>query len=161
MDLMNPMFKKYLDQFVIVSIDDILVYSKSTEEHENHLRLVLQTLRIHQLYTKFSKCEFWLTRVAFLGHMISGEEISVDPTKIEVVINWPRPTTVTEIRSFLGLTRYYRRFMEGFSTLASPLTRLSKNEEKFVWTDKCECNFQELKQKLTTTPMLTIPSSPV
>lgn len=160
MDLMNRVFREYLDQFVIVFIDDILVYSRSTEDHERHLRIVLQTLRDHELYAKFSKCEFWLTHVAFLGHVISGEGISVDLAKIEAVINWPRPTTVTEIRSFVGLAGYYRRFVEGFSRLASPMTRLLKKEEKFVWTDKCESSFQELKHKLTIASVLTIPSGP-
>ncbi|XP_056168682.1 uncharacterized protein LOC130138489 [Syzygium oleosum] len=158
MDLMNRVFKEYLDKFVIVFIDDILVYSKSSEEHQQHLRIVLQTLRDHKLYAKLSKCEFWLTRVAFLGHVISGEGISVDPAKIEAVMNWPRPTTVTEVRSFLGLAGYYRRFVEKFSAIAMPLTRLLKKDMKFEWTDKCERSFQELKQKLTTAPVLTLPS---
>jgi hypothetical protein len=102
MDLMNRVFKPFLDQFVIVFIDDILIYSKSKEEHEQHLRIVLQTLREKQLYAKFSKCEFWLDSVAFLGHVVSKNGISVDPSKVEAVQNWPRPTTVKEIRSFLG-----------------------------------------------------------
>ncbi|KAI3437402.1 uncharacterized protein J3R85_005383 [Psidium guajava] len=115
MDLMNRVFKSYLDKFVIVFIDDILVYSKGEEEHKEHLRKTLQTLHEHQLYAKFSKYEFWLDQVTFLGHVISGEGITVDPTKIEAVVNWPRPTTVIEIRSFLGLAGYYRRFVGGFS----------------------------------------------
>ncbi|XP_056166360.1 uncharacterized mitochondrial protein AtMg00860-like [Syzygium oleosum] len=156
MDLMNRVFKEFLDQFVIVFIDDILVYSKSSAEHELHLEKVLQTLREHALYAKFSKCEFWLHRVAFLGHVVSGEGIAVDPVKIEAVVNWRRPTTVTEVRSFLGLAGYYRRFVEGFSALAMPLTRLLKKETRFEWTDKCERSFQELKQRLTTAPVLTI-----
>ncbi|XP_039165707.1 uncharacterized mitochondrial protein AtMg00860-like [Eucalyptus grandis] len=140
MDLMNRVFKEYLEQFVIMFINDILVYSRSPEEHERHLRIVLHTLREHELYVKFSKCEFWLTHVAFLGHMISSKGISVDPTNIEAVINWLRLTTVIEIRSFLGLAGYYRRFMKGFIEIAMPLTRLLKKEEKFVWMDKCERN---------------------
>ena len=107
-----------------------------------------------------SKCEFWLSRVAFLGHVISGEGISVDPAKIEAVMDWPRPTTVTEVRSFLGLAGYYRRFIERFSAIATPLTRLLKKETKFEWTERCEKSFQELKQRLTTAPVLTIPSGP-
>ena len=160
MDLMNRVFKEFLDQFVIVFIDDILVYSKSSEEHVFHLSKVLQTLRENALYAKFSKCEFWLNRVAFLGHVISGDGISVDPTKIEAVMKWPRPTTVTEVRSFLGLAGYYRRFVEGFSAIATPLTHLLKKETRFEWTDKCEKSFQELKHRLTTAPVLTIPSGP-
>ena len=158
MDLMNLVFKEFLDQFVIVFIDDILVYSKSSTEHEVHLEKVLQTLREHALYAKFSKCEFWLHRVAFLGHVISGEGIAVDPAKIEAITNWPRPTTVTEVRSFLGLAGYYRRFVEGFSAIAMLLMHLLKKEKKFEWIDKCERSFQELKHRLTMTPVLTIPS---
>ena len=111
MDLMNRVFRPFLDRFVIVFIDDILVYSKSKAEHAMHLRLVLQTLREHQLYVKFLKCEFWLEEVVFLGHMVSKEGIQVDPKKIEAITEWPRPTTATEVRSFLGLAGYYRRFV--------------------------------------------------
>ena len=106
MDLMNRVFQPYLDRFVIVFIDDILVYSGSSEEHSEHLRIVLQTLRERQLYAKLSKCQFWLHRVAFLGHVISVEGVSVDPHKIEVVVNWKPPKNVSEVRSFLGLAGY-------------------------------------------------------
>ena len=126
MDLMNRVFRKYLDKFVIVFIDDILIYSKSPEEHEEHLRLALQTLKEHQLYAKFSKCEFWLRKVHFLGHVVSAEGITVDPAKIEAVKEWKAPRSVTEIRSFLGLAGYYRRFVEGFSKIAAPLTALTR-----------------------------------
>ena len=111
--------------FITVYIDDILVFSENEEEHAKHLRFVLQTLRNHQLYVKFSKYEFWLNQVAFLGHMVSKEGIQVDPKKIEAVAEWPRPTTVTEIRSFLGLAGYYRRFVKDFSKIAAPLIRLT------------------------------------
>ena len=141
MDLMNRVFRPFLDQFVIVFIDDILIYSRSEDEHAKHLRFVLQTLRDHRLYAKFSKCEFWLEQVAFLGHVISKDGIQVDPKKIEAVADWPRPTTVTEIRSFLGLAGYYRRFVKDFSKIAVPLTRLTQKNVKFVWTDKCEEHF--------------------
>ena len=117
------MFRPFLDRFVIVFIDDILVYSKSEEEHAKNLRFVLQTLRDHHLYAKFSKCEFWLEQVAFLGHVVSKDGIQVDPKKIEAVAEWPRPTIVTEIRSFLGLVGYYRRFVKDFSKIAAPLMR--------------------------------------
>ncbi|KAL4021666.1 hypothetical protein IC575_020472 [Cucumis melo] len=134
MDLMNRVFKDFLDSFVIVFIDDILIYSKTEAEHEKHLHQVLETLRANKL-----------------------EGVSVDPAKIEVVTNWPRPSTVSEIRSFLGLAGYYRRFVEDFSRIASPLTQLTRKGTPFVWSPACESSFQELKQKLVTAPILTVP----
>ena len=118
-------FKPFLDKFVVVFIDDILIYSKSVEEHENHLRLVLQLLQEKKLYAKLKKCEFWLDSVAFLRHVVSKDGIAVDPKKVEAVVEWNTPNSVTEVRSFLGLAGYYRRFVEGFSHLAMPLTRLT------------------------------------
>ena len=158
-DLMNRVLREYLDRFIIVFIDDILVYSSNKEEHKEHLTLALQRLKEEQLYAKFSKCEFWLTQIGFLGHVVSGDGISVDPDKTRAVMDWPRPTTVTEICSFLGLAGYYRRFIEGFARLSSPMTKLIRKGEKFEWNDACERAFQELKRKLTTTPVLTIPRS--
>ena len=158
MDLMNRVFKPYLDQFVVVFIDDILVYSKSREEHERHLSIVLQTLRDKQLYAKLKKCEFWLDKVSFLGHVVTKDDISVDLGKVDPVSNWRRPNTVTEIRSFLGLTGYYRRFIEEFSKITLPLTRLTQKGVKFECYNDCERSFQELKNKLVTAPVLTIPS---
>jgi hypothetical protein len=142
MDLMNRVFRPYLDKFVVVFIDDILVYSKSYLEHEQHLRQVLMTLKERRLYAKLSNCEFWLNEVIFLGHIISAEGISVDPRKVEAVLKWERPTNITEIRSFLGLAGYYRRFIEGFSTIAIPMTRLTRKETKWEWTQECEESFQ-------------------
>ena len=159
MDLMNRVFKPFLDQFVVVFIDDILIYSKTEEEHAQHLEIVLQILRKHKLYAKLKKCDFWLNKVSFLGHIISGEGISPDPTKIQAIVDWKRPTTVTEIRSFLGLAGYYRRFIEGFAQLAAPLTQLTRKGTKFIWDEKCEENFQELKQRLVTAPVLAVPIS--
>ena len=158
MDLMNRVFGPYLNKFVIVFIDDILVYSSSKEEHAEHLRIILQTLREHQLYAKCIKCKFWLDRVAFLGHAVSAEGISVDPQKIEAIVDWRPPTNVTEVRSFLGLAGYYRKFVEGFSKIATPLIKLTRKEEKFIWSEACQNSFDELKQRLTTAPVLTLPS---
>jgi hypothetical protein len=158
MDLMNRVFRAYLDQFVVVFVDDILIYSSSEEEHAMHLQVVLQILREHQLYAKFSKCEFWLDKVHFLGHVISGDGISVDPAKIEAVLDWERPKTVTEIRSFLGLAGYYRRFVQDFSSIAAPLTRLTRKRVRFIWTENCEQSFTELKTRLTSAPVLVLPS---
>ena len=108
-------FQPYLDQFVVVFVDGILIYSKSEEEHEDHLRIVLQALREHQLYVKFNKCEFWLTEVRFLGHVVLASSVSVDPEKVEAVMSWERPKSIFEIRSFLGFVGYYKRFIEDFS----------------------------------------------
>ncbi|XP_060965314.1 uncharacterized protein LOC133034278 [Cannabis sativa] len=152
MDLMNRVFKEYLDKFVVVFIDDILIYSRTMEEHEEHLRLTLRRLKEHQLYAKFKKCEFWLEKVAFLGHIVSKDGVEVDPTKIEAVKSWTKPKTASEIRSFLGLAGYYRRFVEGFPKIATPLTNLTRKQQKFAWTDKCEESFQTLKDKLITAP---------
>ncbi|XP_055959732.1 uncharacterized protein LOC126656815 [Mercurialis annua] len=158
MDMMNRVFKPFLDQFVIVFIDDILIYSRSEEEHAYHLRTILQTWREHQLYAKFSKCEFWLEQVTFLGHVVSKDGIKVDPKKIEAVMDWQRPRSVTEIRSFLGLAGYYRRFVQDFSRISAPLTKLTQKGVKFEWTDKCEASFEKLKEILTTAPVLALPS---
>ncbi|XP_074356038.1 uncharacterized protein LOC141695709 [Apium graveolens] len=131
MALMNKVFQPFLDRFVIVFIDDILIYSKSAQDHEQHLRTVLQTLKEKQLYAKLSKCEFWLDHVVFLGHVISSRGIEVDPKKIEAVLNWEAPKSVTEVRSFLGMAGYYRRFVEGFSKIAGPMTKLLRKNVPF------------------------------
>ncbi|GAU51879.1 hypothetical protein TSUD_416640 [Trifolium subterraneum] len=157
MDYMNRIFQPYLDKFVVIFIDDILIYSKDPQEHAEHLRIVLNILREKQLYAKFSKCEFWLFEVKFLGHVISQGGVSVDPAKVETVLNWERPRTVSEIRSFLGLAGYYRRFILGFSEIALPLTRLTRKGAAFVWDELCENSFNLLKQKLTSAPVLVVP----
>ena len=131
MDLMNRVFRRYVDQFVVVFIDEILVYSKDRESHDTHLRVVLETLRKERLYAKLSKCEFWLNEVSFLGHIVSNEGIRVDPNKIEVVIEWKPPRNVIEIRSFLGVADYYRKFIKGFSMTAAPMTRLLQKNVKY------------------------------
>nr|AAV43999.1 putative polyprotein [Oryza sativa Japonica Group] len=159
MNLMNKVFMEYLDKFVVVFIDDILVYSQSEEDHQHHLRLVLGKLREHQLYAKLSKCEFWLSEVKFLGHVISAKGVAVDPETVTAVTDWRQPKTVTQIRSFLGLAGYYRRFIENFSKIARPMTQLLKKEEKFVWSPQCEKAFQTLKEKLVSSPVLILPDT--
>nr|ABB47095.2 retrotransposon protein, putative, Ty3-gypsy subclass [Oryza sativa Japonica Group] len=159
MNLMNKVFMEYLDKFVVVFIDDILVYSQSEEDHQHHLRLVLGKLREHQLYAKLSKCEFWLSEVKFLGHVISAKGVAVDPETVTAVTDWKQPKTVTQIRSFLGLAGYYRRFIENFSKIARPMTQLLKKEEKFVWSPQCEKAFQTLKEKLVSSPVLILPDT--
>ncbi|GKC73719.1 putative reverse transcriptase domain-containing protein, partial [Tanacetum coccineum] len=157
MDLMNRVCRPYLDKFVIVFIDDILIYSKTQEEHVEHLRLVLGLLKKEKLYAKFSKCEFWLREVQFLRHVINGNGIHVDPSKIEAVKNWKAPRTPTEVHSFLGLAGYYRRFIENFSKIAKSLTILTKKGKVFDWGEEQELAFQTLKDKLCNVPVLALP----
>ncbi|WVZ97501.1 hypothetical protein U9M48_043028 [Paspalum notatum var. saurae] len=153
MNLMNKVFMEYLDKFVVVFIDDILIYSKTEEEHEEHLRLVLQKLKEHKLYAKLSKCEFWLDQMPFLGHIVSKGGIMVDPSKISSVMDW----TVLEVRGFLGLAGYYRRFIECFSKIAKPMTSLLEKGVPFIWTKERQAAFDELKKRLTTVLVLTLP----
>ena len=141
MDLMNRILHQYLDQCVVVFIDDILVYSTNEDDHKQHLRIVLQILREKQLFAKFQKCEFWLREITFLGCIIFGQGVSVDPAKVEAVLNWEAPKSVMTMHSFLGLAGYYRRFIEGYSHIATPLTKLTRKDEKFVWSDQCEQSF--------------------
>ncbi|WMV38730.1 hypothetical protein MTR67_032115 [Solanum verrucosum] len=152
MSLMNRVFKPFLDSFVIVLINDILVYSKSEEEHADHPHIVLGILGKQRLYAKFSNCEFWLTSDAFLVHIVSKEGVMVDPQKIEGVNNWVRPSSMT-----IGLASYYHRFVKNFSSIANHLKNLTKKEISFEWTEKCDENFQNLKTLLTTAPILTLP----
>ena len=135
MDLMHRIFQPYLDQFVVVFVDDILIYSQLEWKHEYHLRIVLQLLRDHQMYGKFRKCQFWLTEVRFLEQVVSASGVSMDLEKVEAVMSWERPKSVFEIRSFFGLARYYRRFIEDFSRIAAPMTRLTRKEVKFDCDD--------------------------
>jgi len=158
MNLMNRVFRPYLHKFVVAFIDDILIYFKTEEEHSQHLRIVLQTRREHKLYAKLSKCEFWLAEVTFLGHIISKEEIKVDPEKVKAVTKWPMPTKITEVRSFLGITGYYRRFVQDFSKIALPLTNLLRKTTKFEWDDNCEVASRELEHKLTIASVLALPA---
>ncbi|GKB69945.1 putative reverse transcriptase domain-containing protein [Tanacetum coccineum] len=153
---MNRVCKPYLNKFVIVFIDDILIYSKSKEEHKEHLKIILGLLKKEKLYAKFSKCDFWLDSVQFLGHVINSEGVHVDPSKIEAIKNWSAPTIPTEVRQFLGLAGYYRRFIEGFSLIAKPLTKLTQ-KNKYEWGEDEEEAFQILKQNLCSAPILALP----
>ncbi|CAJ2673837.1 unnamed protein product [Trifolium pratense] len=157
MNYMNRIFQPYLDKFVVIFIDDILNYSHNPQEHAKHLRIVLQTLREKKLFAKLSKCEFWMSEVKFLGHVISQGGVAVDPSEVEAVLNWERSKNISEVKSFLGLPGYYRRFIMRFSQIALPLTRLTRKETPFVWNEECEQSFQKLKEKLTKSPVLTIP----
>ncbi|GJS01341.1 putative reverse transcriptase domain-containing protein [Tanacetum coccineum] len=157
MDLMNWVCRPYLDKFMIVFIDDILIYSKTKEEHDAHLKLILELLKKEELYAKFSKCDFWLSKVQFLGHVIDSEGIHVDPAKIESIKDWESPKTPTKIHQFLGLAGYYQRFIEGFSKITQPLTKLTQKSVKFNWGEKEETAFQILKQTLCNAPILALP----
>ncbi|GKC26901.1 putative reverse transcriptase domain-containing protein [Tanacetum coccineum] len=136
MDLMNRVCKPYLDKFVIVFIDDILVYSKDEEEHQKHLKIILELLKKERLYAKFSKCDFCLDSVQSLGHVIDRSGIHVDLAKIEAIKSWAAPMTPTEVRQFLGLARYYRRFIEGVSFISKPLTKLTQKNKKYQWGEE-------------------------
>ncbi|GJZ81057.1 putative reverse transcriptase domain-containing protein [Tanacetum coccineum] len=157
MDLMNRVCKPCWDKFVIVFIDDILIYSKNKKEHEEHLKAILELLKKEELYAKFSKCEFLIPKVQFLGHLIDSQGIHVDPAKIKSIKDWASPNTPTEIHQFLGLASYYRRFIEGFSKIAKPMTKLTQKKVAFEWGDKQEAAFQTLKNKLCSAPILALP----
>nr|GFC00165.1 putative reverse transcriptase domain-containing protein [Tanacetum cinerariifolium] len=156
-DLMNQVCKPYLDKFMIVFIDDMLIYSKDEKEHEEHIKAILELLKKEELYAKFSKCEFWFPKIQFFGHVIDKQCIHVDPAKIESLKDWASPKSPTKIRQFLGLAGYYRRFIEGFSKIAKPMTKLTQKKVKFEWGDKQEEMFQLLKQKLCSAPILALP----
>ena len=157
MYLMNLVFMPELDKFMVMFIDDILIYLENEADHAEHLRIVLSKLREHMLYAKFSKCEFWLSKVPFLGHILSRDGISVDPSKVQEVMDWKAPTSVHEVWSFLGLVGYYRRFIPDFSKIAKPMTRLLQKDEKYKWTLECEAAFHTLRTLLTTAPVLAQP----
>jgi hypothetical protein len=159
MYMMNSVFMPGLDKFVVVFIDDILVYSRNEEEHAGHLHVVLQRLREHRLYAKLSKCDFWLKEIKFLGHTISQEGIVIDPDKVQEVMNWKPPTIVRQIISFLGLASYYRRFIPDFSRIMKPMTELLMKGSKFEWGQKCEDAFHTLRQHRTTAPVLAQPDN--
>nr|GEZ42640.1 putative reverse transcriptase domain-containing protein [Tanacetum cinerariifolium] len=157
MDLMNHVCKPYLDKFVIVFIDDILIYSRTKEEHADHLRIILELLKKEKLYAKFSKCDLWVRIVQFLGHVINSRGIHVDPAKIEAAKNWESPTIPIEVRQLLGLSGYYRRFIKGFFKIAKFLTELTQKNKKYIWGENQESAFQLLKQKLCEAPILVLP----
>ncbi|KAI3734189.1 hypothetical protein L6452_13653 [Arctium lappa] len=158
MDLMNRVCSPFLDKYVIVFIDDILIYSRSKEDHEIHLRAILELLKREKLYAKFSKCEFWLKEVQFLGHVVSKDGIQVDPTKIEAIKGWEAPKSPSEVRSFLGLAGYYRKFIQDFSRIATPLTALTRKNVKFVWLEAQKEAFGKLKESLSSAPVLSLPN---
>jgi hypothetical protein len=156
MYLMNSVFMDYLKKFVVF-IDDILIYSQNEQEHEEHLRKVLQRLRDCQLYAKLSKCEFWISEVLFFGHIINQKGLAVDPKKVTTILDWKAPKDVRGIKSFIGMADYYRHFIEGFSKIVRPMTALLAKKVEFKWTSACQKSFETLKEKLTMTPVLILP----
>jgi hypothetical protein len=156
MFLMNGVFREYLDNFLIMFLDGILIHSNSEEEHEKHLRMLLQFLREHKLYAKLSRCIFYQKKIHYMGNIISTTWIEVDPEKIEAIRGWSMPNNVTGVRSFMGFYGYYQRFIKGFSNISSPITCLKKKGVKFKWTSKCEQMSQHLKEILTSKPISKI-----
>jgi hypothetical protein len=157
MYLMNSVFMDYLDKFVVVFIDDILIYSQNEQEHEEHLRKVLQRLRDCQVYAKLSKCEFWISEVLFLGHIINRDGLAMDPKKVAAILDWEAPKDVRGIKSFIGMAYYYRCFIEGFSKIVRPMIALLAKKVEFKWNPARQESFEMLKQKLTTAPVLVLP----
>jgi hypothetical protein len=157
MALMQEIFQPFLDQFVIVFLDDILIYSKSLEDHKRHLQQVLETLRKHKLYAKWEKCELIKSSVGFLGHVVSDQGIGMEKGKIQAINDWPQLKSVEDVRSFLGLAGYYRKFIKDFSRITAPLTDLLHNGVKFEWTEKQQIAFTQLKESMSTGPILILP----
>ncbi|KAF8046827.1 hypothetical protein N665_3390s0001 [Sinapis alba] len=157
MKMMNGIFQEYLDEFLIIFFDDILLYSKTKEDHETHLRAVLGRLSEQKLFPKLSKCSFWQKRIGFLGHIVSADGVSVDQEKIKCIREWPQPKSATEIRSFLGLDGYYRKFVKGFLSIAQPMTKLTGKHMKFASSEECERSFSALKDMLTSASVLVLP----
>ena len=158
MRLMNHVLKPFINKFVVVYFDDILVYSKTIEEHVLHLKQVFDVLLRERLFANLKKCSFCVEKVVFLGFVVSGNGIEVDEEKVESIKTWPTPSNATEVRSFHGLASFYRRFVKGFSSIASPLTELIKKDVPFVWGKEQEESFQALKSMLSSSPLLQLPN---
>ena len=159
MRLVDDILWSFTNSFVVVYLDDILILSQSWEEHLHHIRRVLQTLRQHKLCANLEKCTFGMTEVQYLGYIIDEQGVHVDPAKVQVIWDWPSPTTLTELRSFLGLANFYRRFVFGFSHISWPLSQVTNSgaKEKFFWSESQQKAFRELKDRLCTTPVLALP----
>ena len=155
--LMNQVLRDYLDDFVVVYLDDIVIYSESMEEHEEHLRRVFERLRKHELYLKLSKCSFAQKRIKFLGHIIEQGRVQMDPIKVKVIQEWQAPTNVSELRSFLGLANYYRKFVKDYSGIATPLTELLKKSKVWDWSIECQVAFDALKKAMSEDHVLALP----
>jgi hypothetical protein len=157
MHVMNDVFRPFIDDFVIVYLDDILVFSRTWDEHVMHVKQVLDVLKREKLYVKLSKCEFGKTSLVYLGHIVGGGQLKIDPSKVEVIVNWPKPTSATEVRSFLGAVQYWRKFISNFSYIASPLHALTSVKQVFQWGGRHQKSFDTLKEKISTAPVLALP----
>ena len=155
--LMNKIFSQQIGKSVLVYLDDILVYSKTPKDHLKHLREVFETLRTQKFFCRLHKCHLNSTEMKYLGHFISADGVRLDLDKVEKVKEWPRPTTVQEVRAFLGLANYFRKFMQGYSQMVSPLTDLMQTKKAWNWTDKCTKAFEWVKYCLTHAPVLRMP----
>jgi len=154
---MNDIFHPHLRKFILVFFDDILIYSPSLDEHLDHLRTTLHILDQHKLFANLNKCSFGLTELEYLGHIIFAKGVRVDPNKIDAMINWPIPNSITAVRGFLGLTGYYRRFIQNYAAISSPLSDLLKHNN-FVWGPQAQKAFEHLKTAVTQTPILILPN---
>ena len=155
--LMNDLFRAYLDQWLVIYLDDMLIYDRDLETHAQHVATVLQTLRENKLYIKESKCDWFKTEVSFLGHHISGDGVRMEDGKIRAILDWPAPPNTADVRSFLGLAGYYRHFIERYAHISTPLTRLLKDNTPFRWGEEEAAAFAELKRRITTAPVLAFP----
>lgn len=155
--LMTTILKDYHNNFVLILVDDVIIYSKNAADHREHLRLVLGRFRKHKLYSRYDTCEFWSNDISILGYIISDKGVKVDPAKVEAIHDWKTPTSVPEVRSLVKLAGYYRRFIEWFCKIVRPLSQILKKEKRFEWTDKCEKSFQELRTRLISAPVLVRP----
>jgi hypothetical protein len=157
MRVMNDVFRPFIDDFVIVYLDDILIFSRTREEHIKHVRQILSVLQREKLFVKLSKCEFGKTSLVYLGYIVGGGELKIDPSKVEVIVNWPRPKNVTEVRSFMGETQYWRKFIANFSLIAAPLHALTSVKRVFQWGGSQQKDFDTLKENISTTLVLALP----
>ena len=156
-NLMNNVLFDYLDDFVVVYLDDIVIYSRTLEEHVNHLSLVLSQLRKYTLYVKMEKCEFAQQEIKLLGHLVSKNQVRMDPKKLQAIVDWKERRHVKDLRSFLGLANYYRKFIVGYSKRATTLKDLLKKDTKWVWSERCDEAFQNLKNAIASEPILKLP----
>jgi len=158
MPVINYVLRQFLDEFSVVYLDDILIFSKSRDEHVMHVRKVLDVLKKEQLYLKMSKCEFGKTSLVYLGHIVGEGELKIDPSKVDVIVNWPRPKIVTEVRIFLRATQYWRKFIANFSLIAAPFHALTSVKKVLQWEGKKQKAFDALKEKISTSLVLALPN---